>query len=88
MAHLPERLANHMAVCCHREAEHFLGKAPGGVCSQGEMSGIQPTHVPQLWESPHLLRVNGERGQVERGLPPKPQKERLQAVRSKDTLYF
>lgn len=84
---MSERLADHVDVCCHREVEHFLGKAPG-LCSQWEMSGIKPTHVPQLWESPHLLRVNGERGQVEKQLPPKPQRESLQAVRSKDTFYF
>ena len=49
---------------------------------------LKPTHVPQLWDSPCLLRVNGERGQVEKQLLPKPRKESLEAVRSKDTLYF
>lgn len=71
---MPERPPDHAAVCCHREAERFLRKAPGALLSE-VMSGIKPTHVPTLWEAPHPPRVNGERGQTEKWLPLKPQKQ-------------
>lgn len=45
----------------------------------------QALPCPPVVNSPCLLRVNRERGQVEKRLLPKPEKESLEAVRSKDS---